>query len=249
MPPGALAMLDKLSGAIEQTAEYLDQRGATVAAIGGNPTRSRRPLRAGRRGRPQSPRRPVRPGPGKRPPRQRRHGHGALQAGRRPLPLAHRLADEPGPAVRRPRAVRPGRPVLPAGAGRLSRSPPGGLVLQGHRGLARAVLRRGRAEETRPHEPGAQHPGDRLRAFRPQPQLPAEDGHQDPGRPLPLHRGRTAGQQELRRNQPRRDQGDAGLEGAAAGAIGRRTPGRRGLRAGDALAPTSRPCWPSPSPI
>ncbi|NLY03111.1 MAG: tetratricopeptide repeat protein [Rhodopirellula sp.] len=33
----ALAVLDDLSGAIEQTAEYLYQRGATVAAIGGNP--------------------------------------------------------------------------------------------------------------------------------------------------------------------------------------------------------------------
>lgn len=35
---GALATLDNLSGAIEQTAEYLYQRGASVAAIGGNPT-------------------------------------------------------------------------------------------------------------------------------------------------------------------------------------------------------------------
>jgi DNA-directed RNA polymerase subunit alpha len=34
---GALTVLDKLSGAIEQTAEYLFQRGATVAALGGNP--------------------------------------------------------------------------------------------------------------------------------------------------------------------------------------------------------------------
>jgi DNA-directed RNA polymerase subunit alpha len=33
----ALAVLDGLSGAVEQTAEYLYQRGATVAAIGGNP--------------------------------------------------------------------------------------------------------------------------------------------------------------------------------------------------------------------
>jgi DNA-directed RNA polymerase subunit alpha len=35
--PGALKILDGLSGAVEQTAEYLYQRGATVAAIGGNP--------------------------------------------------------------------------------------------------------------------------------------------------------------------------------------------------------------------
>jgi DNA-directed RNA polymerase subunit alpha len=34
---GALATLDHLSGAIEQTAEYLYQRGATVAVLGGNP--------------------------------------------------------------------------------------------------------------------------------------------------------------------------------------------------------------------
>lgn len=33
----ALATLDQLSGAIEQTAEYLTQRAATVAALGGNP--------------------------------------------------------------------------------------------------------------------------------------------------------------------------------------------------------------------
>jgi DNA-directed RNA polymerase subunit alpha len=36
-PAAALATLDALSGAVEQTAEYLYQRGATVAAIGGNP--------------------------------------------------------------------------------------------------------------------------------------------------------------------------------------------------------------------
>ncbi|MEX2174638.1 MAG: DNA-directed RNA polymerase subunit alpha C-terminal domain-containing protein [Pirellulaceae bacterium] len=37
-PPKALEVLDKLSGAIEQTAEYLYQRGSTVAAMGGSPT-------------------------------------------------------------------------------------------------------------------------------------------------------------------------------------------------------------------
>jgi len=34
----SLATLDALSGAVEQTAEYLYQRGATVAALGGNPS-------------------------------------------------------------------------------------------------------------------------------------------------------------------------------------------------------------------
>ena len=46
-PPTALKILDSLSGAIEQTAEYLAQRAATVAALGGNPQRGRRSLRAG----------------------------------------------------------------------------------------------------------------------------------------------------------------------------------------------------------
>jgi len=36
-PQAALATLDQLSGAVEQTAEYLYQRGATVAVLGGNP--------------------------------------------------------------------------------------------------------------------------------------------------------------------------------------------------------------------
>jgi len=37
-PVEALAVLDELSGAVEQTAEYLYQRGATVSALGGNPS-------------------------------------------------------------------------------------------------------------------------------------------------------------------------------------------------------------------
>lgn len=35
---GALALLDQLSGAVEQTAEYLYQRAATISALGGNPS-------------------------------------------------------------------------------------------------------------------------------------------------------------------------------------------------------------------
>ncbi len=38
MRPGLWRRLDGLFGAVEQTAEYLYQRGATVAALGGNPT-------------------------------------------------------------------------------------------------------------------------------------------------------------------------------------------------------------------
>ena len=119
-------ILDSLSGAIEQTAEYLAQRAATVAALGGNPQRGGGALRAGGGSRPQPSRRPVRPGPGERPLRQRRHGHGTVQAGRRPLPGPRRLVDESRPALRGPRPVRKGRPVLPAGAGRLSRPSAGG---------------------------------------------------------------------------------------------------------------------------
>jgi DNA-directed RNA polymerase subunit alpha len=35
---GSLQTLDNLSGAVEQTADYLYQRGSTIAALGGNPT-------------------------------------------------------------------------------------------------------------------------------------------------------------------------------------------------------------------
>ena len=79
-PQAALSVLDDLSGAVEQTAEYLYQRGATRGRPRRQSDRSRGPVRAGRRGRSQPSRRPVRPGPGKRPPRQRRHGPGTLQA-------------------------------------------------------------------------------------------------------------------------------------------------------------------------
>lgn len=36
-PEGALKLLDSISGAAEQSAEYLYQRGATIASLGGNP--------------------------------------------------------------------------------------------------------------------------------------------------------------------------------------------------------------------
>ena len=71
-PQASLETLDTLSGAVEQTAEYLYQRAATVAALGGNPTEVIALLRAGRRSRRQARRRPVRPGARKRSPRQRR---------------------------------------------------------------------------------------------------------------------------------------------------------------------------------
>ena len=144
IPPAALAVLDSLSGAIEQTAEYLAQRAATVAALGGNPQEVvalyERAVEADRNH------------PGALfglALENDRHGNDdtAMELYKRavePLSRPHRLAGEPRPALRRPRAVRQGRPVLPPRAGRVSRPSPGGAVLQGHRGVARAVLRRRR---------------------------------------------------------------------------------------------------------
>ena len=90
-----------------------------------------------------------------------------------------------------------------AGVGHLSRSSPGAMYLPDAEASGDQYYDEDAAEEARSHEPGVEHSGDRLRAVGPQPQLPAEDGRDDAGRPVPLHRAGTAGQQELRRNQPR----------------------------------------------
>ena len=68
----------------------------------------------------------------------------------------------------------------------------------------------------------ARDPGHRLRAFGPEPQLPAEDEHPDARRPHPDHRGRASGQQELRRDLAGRDQGDDDVQGSPAGDGARR---------------------------
>ncbi len=122
---GALATLDSLSGAVEQTAELPLQARRHGGGPGRQLQRSRGPVRAGRRGRSQPRRRPVRPGHGKRPPRQRRHGARSVRALGRPVPDPHRHAVEPGRAVRRPPAVRSGPAVLPAHSGAVSRTMPG----------------------------------------------------------------------------------------------------------------------------
>ncbi len=126
---------------------------------------------------------------------------------------------------------------------------PGTVVPQGRRGLGRHVLRRRRPKEARPDEPGAQRAGERLRTVGPQPQLPAEDGHQDLGRSGPLHRARPAGQQELRRNFAGRNSRDARLQGAQPGPIGHGK-GRAGadVRARNSCRPTNRPCSTGRSP-
>ncbi len=68
-PPAPLKVLDGLSGAVEQTAEYLYQRRPpAVAALGGNRKRSHRPARTGDRFRFNPPRRPLWLSPRERPP-------------------------------------------------------------------------------------------------------------------------------------------------------------------------------------
>ncbi len=238
----ALATLDSLSGAIEQTAEYLAQRAATVAVLGGNPQEVvalyERAVEA-----------------------DRNHAGAlfglALENDRRgnddtAMELYKRAADR-----------------FPAHVGSLLNL---GLlhedrdqyekaaqcyqrVLDVYPDHARAALffkdteasheqyyDDDAAEEARPDEPGARHSGDRFRAFGPQPQLSAKDGHHDPGRPLPLHRAGAVGQQELRRDQPGRDQGDVGHEGLAVGPVRPGAAGRRSIRARGAVRPTSRRC-------
>ena len=80
----ALAVLDRLSGAIEQTADYLAQRRHGIG-LGRQSSGSHRTLRTGRGSRPQSSRGPVRLGHGKRSAWQRRDRHGIVQAGRGPF--------------------------------------------------------------------------------------------------------------------------------------------------------------------
>ena len=244
----ALAVLDGLSGAIEQTAEYLAQRAATVAALGGNPSEvvalyeravevdHNHPgalfglaVENDRRGNDEWPWTSTSGRPAASPP---------SSAPLMNLGLMYEDREQYDRAAQCYQRVLDDYPDHARAA----------LFFKDTEASHEQFYDEDAAEETRPHGPDPQHPRDRLRAFRPQPQLPAKDGHQHPRRPLPLDRGRAAGQQELRRNQPGRNQGNAGLEGAAAGATGRRAPGGRSLRAGNALAPTSRPCWPSRSP-
>ena len=76
----ALKLLDELFGPVEQTSEYLYQRGATIAKVGGNPEEVvalyERAVHVDER----PPRGPVRPGVGERPPGQRRRCNGDVQA-------------------------------------------------------------------------------------------------------------------------------------------------------------------------
>ena len=117
-PRRRCSILDQMFGPVEQTAEYLYQRGATVAAVGGNPVEvvalyeravdvdGRHvgalfglALENDRRGNDDEALR-------------------AVPAGGGLLPHAPRGAVEPGRAVRGPAAVRSGSAVLPADPGR-----------------------------------------------------------------------------------------------------------------------------------
>ena len=194
----ALATLDQPVGAVEQTAEYLYQRGATVAALGGNPPRSRGPVRAGRRGRSESRRRPVRPG----------HAKTIAAATTRWPSISTSARPQQFPTYvgtllnlgvlyedrqQYDRAQQCYQRILES----VSQPCPGPAVSEGRAGLGRHVLRRRRAAQARPCQPGAERAGHRLRAVGPQPQLPAKDGHPHAGRPGPLHRAGAAGQQEF----------------------------------------------------
>ena len=141
-PATALGTLDALSGAIEQTAEYLAQRAATVAALGGNPHEVvalyERAVEA-----------------------DRNHAGAlfglALENDRRgnddmAMELYKRAADR-FPAhvgsLLNLGLLHEDRDQYEKAAqcyqrrlGRLSRPRPGGAVLQRHRGVARAILRR-----------------------------------------------------------------------------------------------------------
>ena len=119
---GSLKVLDNLSGAVEQTAEYLYQRSADRRGPGRQPDRSRSPCWSG----PSTPTRRTRaccsawPCENDRA-RQRRLRPPALRAGRQAVPHARRHAAQPGPAVRGHRALRAGQAVLPADSRRVPR--------------------------------------------------------------------------------------------------------------------------------
>ncbi len=162
----ALAVLDQLSGAVEQTAEYLYQRGATVAALGGNPSEVvalyERAVEADRN----------HPGAlfGLALENDRRgNDDTALELYKR---SASRFPAHVGSLLnlgllyedreQYERAAQCYQRVLDVYPDHARAR----AVLQGHRGLAATVLRRGRAEEARPDGPGAEHPGHRFRACR-----------------------------------------------------------------------------------
>ena len=246
-------MLDKLSGAVEQTAEYLYQRGATVAALGGNPTEVvalfERAVEA-----------------------DGRHAGAlfglALENDRRgndetaldlyqraaaTFPDARRHAAEPGHAVRRSRSSSTG-PSCATSASSMSYPdhPRARLLLQGRRRprATCSTTKRPSAGSDR-LAAGAQHPGHRFRAVGPQPQLPAEDGHSDARRPDPHAPSRNCWR--ARTSARRRSSKSAtcctrkGLELGQFAAEKARA--RTGRRSGDACRPTSRPCSNGRSPI
>ena len=234
------------------SAEYHFQQGAMLAADG------ELELAVGRAGEGPQPRqgpqrRPLRAGVHQRPVRQRRDGRRLLQAMHRaPARPAGRL-DQPGRPLRGRDAVPRGRAVLPPGARPRAEPRPRPAVRQGLPGQQGDVLRRGSREGIHRPQAASGNPRHRLRALGPQPQLPAEDEHPDARRPDPDDRDRASGQQELRRDLARRDQGDDAVEGRPAGhGAGRR---RRTARPPTTTAPSrrrrsrprSRPCSASRS--
>ena len=158
-PQEALDVLDSLSGAVEQTAEYLYQRAATVAALGGNPSEVvallERAVEADgshagalfglalendRRGNDD-------------------YARELYERAAAQFPTHVGTLFNLGVLYEDIAAVRAGPAVLPADPRRLSRSSAGAAVLQGRRRLARHVLRRG-------SPPPAGPAGSQCSAFR-----------------------------------------------------------------------------------
>ena len=120
---------------------------------GRQPHRSRRPVRAGRRGRSRITPAPCSAWPWKTiATATTTRASTSTSGSAHQFPDARRHAAEPGRAVRRPPAVRPGPAVLPADSRRLSRiTPRARLFFKDAAGLGRHVLRRGRPAAAGPH--------------------------------------------------------------------------------------------------
>ncbi len=207
----ALATLDALSGAIEQTAEYLYQRGATVAALGGNPTEV---VALYERAVATDPRHPG-----------ALFGL-ALESDRRgdderALELCERAVQgypthvgsllNLGLMYEDRLRVRVGPGLLSADTRQLPVRSASPVVLQDAAASGDMFFDEEAQKRNERIESGARHPGDGFRVVGAQPQLPAENGGADAGRSDPHLRTRIALEQEFRRDVAHRNPRHAAL--------------------------------------
>jgi hypothetical protein len=108
--------------------------------------------------------------------------------------------------LRGPRRLRPGRAVPAAGAGDQPQPSPRPPVHEGCPASREMSIDDEGDRDLLKRNAAAGYAGDGLRAVRPRPHLPQEDEHPHARRPAADHRGRAAELQELRREQPHRDQ-------------------------------------------